>query len=526
MPTTSFNQLAQQADALYPPQSMHSLLSRLRYPGAAPGTTLPTASFAEAAWRLSGPSTTRISFLHYNIWCLRAKIGLKEIVAAAGGVGHFAACLGVSSAEFIGKALEMIGADIGDVCDRIFPPIVEVCGVSANPLNDACKLVGNSLSLGGYIIENLSSDLDWLISLFSIPEEVVFEVLMQLVAPVLGVFEVSVMEKPVIPERAGEIGRRVFAYDLVSLVEAWDQDTRDTILAHGTAQHVDGPTGSLAYKQLQSGILVLSPTRTIENGGGHVYAADGVSRVMPGGCEMGYMFDSDKWANKGVQLTRIPVGFGAIELYSTHVYAGDGGLLPPGPTDAEKIDVRRRQIDELIAFIKATHLPSNVAIVAGDFNIGADTDEYHNLVAAMEQAGFYDLWSVPYDTMKSDGLTDRHGEGDEPIYNDFNTNCKVYRASEAYRQAYDPAVATPTMSDDVDYYCDDMQPDDANPTGSRIDYLFMERATAFHGFNLDVSRVRRRAFKSRIRWVVTPGPQDYLSNHIGLEATLFASSRH
>jgi hypothetical protein len=58
-------------------------------------------------------------------------------------------------------------------------------------------------------------------------------------------------------------------------------------------------------------------------------------------------------------------------------------------------------------------------------------------------------------------------------------------------------------------------------TGGRIDYLFVQRPLPEHTFRLDVSRIRRRPFQRPLG----PGDsQPFLSDHLGLEVTLFIST--
>jgi hypothetical protein len=51
-------------------------------------------------------------------------------------------------------------------------------------------------------------------------------------------------------------------------------------------------------------------------------------------------------------------------------------------------------------------------------------------------------------------------------------------------------------------------------------FHLVERPRSSHTFTLDVSRIRHRAFKR-----VQPGTVAYLSDHLGLEITLFPSPK-
>lgn len=516
MATISFNRLAQQLDTLNPPASLKDLLRRFSYTDTEHGQIPPgPQSFRAVASRLANESCVQLSLLQYNIWCLRATIKFNDFVYAAGGLNHFVGCLGVDLTDLVGRLIERAGIEASDLCDILFPPVVSVCGVSPNPLNNTCKLAGGLLQLAGYVIQEFSSSLDEIVDFLNLPYDLVFQILAEMLN-----FELAwVKEKPNILGRALAIGNKALAYDIISLNEAWVEDARKNILTQGNFSFVEGPKGSTAWKHLQSGLLVLSPTLKLEDGGGHVYATAGVQRLV-GNCDLGIFHDSDHWANKGVQLTRIHLQVGTIELYSTHLYSG-GEFILAEPDEAERAQIRAAQVAEMIAFIKATHQSGNIAIVAGDFNISAASGSYLQLKSSMAAIGFDDLWNVT--SGKNGGRTNRHGDGGAPIYSNFDTHCKIFLPGPSYGSRYDPARATPRGNDGVDYFCDELQLDNAEPdvTGQRIDYIFIQRPTTHSRFYLDASRVRRRVFK----WPGASAADADLSDHLGLEVTLFASPK-
>jgi exonuclease III len=248
------------------------------------------------------------------------------------------------------------------------------------------------------------------------------------------------------------------------------------------------------------------------------------------------------------------VGFGKIDLYSTHLYSGGDLLDVPelglgAPSNAEKASVRSAQIDELVAFISSTHDPRHVAILVGDFNIAAApdrvngkwkmSDEYTSLTSKLGAIsssfpGFNghimsldDWWILPVfsgiflkalpkdatvDTVRAQGHTNRHGDGDDPVIDTFDSICAAVPAN----------TARPKSANTNDYYCQEQTWYQPDATGNRIDYIFIERPTAAHVFMLDVSRIRRRAFK---RSGSHTQPQFFLSDHLGLEVTLYASPK-
>ena len=527
----SFREIAASVDRLYPPYSLRSLARRFRYANVAVGDVQAgVISLRALSVRVNGLTSDRLELLHYNTFLLRAKIRaatiLKELMLHPLQLSE---CGGMSAATIVLKILDRFTSN--EVCDAIFPPIFSVCGLSVNLANDACKLAGAGIDLAIWLLGKIGGGVAAIMDLLGVSFDWVLDLLFDDIM-------ITLKEKPEIPERAFEIGREVHSYGITSLVEVWEDESRGLIMQDKSYAGVltGPPRPSSALKVLASGILVLSPEIPIEDGGTYVYWNDGVSRPTPGGCDFGALVDSDKWSGKGTQLTRVNLGCGSIDLYSTHLYSGGdmpdltwlfrvaiplGFALPTQPpTDEEIATIRLAQVKELLQFVGQTHNPENVAIIVGDFNISASSATYDNSIRSglknlMDDAGFDDWWNLEMfkedDVEISGGLTNRHGDGDEPVYHTFDTNCKVY----------DRDVARPNTENVDDYYCDESQPADQGATGERIDYIFVERPRD-QAFNLDVSRIRRRAFKR-------PGthsqPEYFMSDHLGLEVTLFASNR-
>jgi endonuclease/exonuclease/phosphatase family metal-dependent hydrolase len=100
----------------------------------------------------------------------------------------------------------------------------------------------------------------------------------------------------------------------------------------------------------------------------------------------------DVLAAKGVLHARIDLAGRPLDVYVTHLQAGDA-----------QVAVRRAQFDELAGFVRATADPSAPIVVMGDFNVqsdaaerGAPESEYRNLLRALDRAiapeRFADLW--------------------------------------------------------------------------------------------------------------------------------------
>lgn len=541
MSDISFRDIGRRIDALYPVDSLRQLAGRFRYPGVPPGQTPVTLpSLRHCAQRALQPSS-RVEFVHYNTWLLAATLDLKTILKATAGTTRLVQCLGLGYADILAKLLATVSSD--SVCDALFPPVASMCGVSVNPANDTCKTVGSLANLAAAVIEEVGSDLDAVLDLFEIPVDTAIDIILE--AAGLNV-SLTLAEKPDRDVRAHEIGQEVFHYDLVSLCEVWDAARRSKVLAGGPkVTAFSGPPEPAPgeWQALGSGLLVFSTKGGLTGPATHTYQKAGVTRSMPGGCDFGALVDSDLWAKKGVQLTTLDVGVGAIDLYSTHLYSGGDLVDVPllglkAPTSSEKAAVRAAQVDELAAFIAKTHDPRHVAIVAGDFNIAAEGGEYAAFVDRLQHVTssfpglegrliqLDDWWalaafgSAPAG-VDTHGHTNRHGDGGGTIVKTFDSICSKFPT----------ATAHPASPNQDDFYCDDRVAQAANATGDRIDFIFVERQTDLHAFILDVSRIRRRAFKrAGAHAVPVPGgivqPQLFLSDHLGLEVTLFVNPRH
>lgn len=545
MSAISFRDVASEMDRLYPPASMRDLMCRFRYPGVSPGKLPPgPRSFRYVAQRVANAGNPKVEFLHYNAWLLAGTFDLKTFLKGAGKLHRLITCLSLSYADVLSKVLKQVTSD--EVCDALFPPVASVCGVSVNPANTGCKALGTLSDLVSRVIEEIGEDLDAVLDLFDIPADFAIDVILTLAGlnP-----SITMEEKPEMDARASEIGKEIFRYDWVSLCEVWESSRRSKILAQGASVPIytgsPGPQPG-EWQALGSGLLVFSTKWPLAGPATHVYAKAGVTRKMPGGCDFGAMVDSDLWAKKGIQLTTLDLGLGKVDLYTTHLYSGGEMADIPllglnAPSDQEKAAIRAAQVDELAAFISQTHDPRHVAIIAGDFNIAAATAAYTGLAGKLgkiastfpgfkdHQIQFDDWWSLPVfrgafpkgKQKKQKFHTQGHTNRSEKV-NTFDTVCAVFP----------PGGAGPQTTNGNDYYCNEGVSYDEKATGERIDYIFIERPTLLHGFILDVSRIRRRAFKRAgshppvsTPWGVIQ-PQQFLSDHLGLEATLFASLLH
>ncbi len=281
---------------------------------------------------------------------------------------------------------------------------------------------------------------------------------------------------------------------------------------------------ALAFGGMLSSLCTLSgkfPIKPRREGDQHEYVQKGKSFVIDPliGPKFEMSLDSDFYAHKGVLLTEIDIGFGFIEVYSTHLMFGGGlpgaletavnTLTPAGdhvsPANSEeRFAIELRQIDELVQFYIDNHQPQNIAIICGDFNIdGSDPFKFAEIKKRLGAIFMNDSWAEgPFANAILGGQTCRNDDGDGTREEDFTHICV-------------PLAATVS-----DLFCDDsFTTRSTSEFVGRFDYLFVENPKVTHSFNLDLTRVRRRGFRrSRVT-----DDQEFLSDHLGLEVTLVAS---
>jgi hypothetical protein len=289
--------------------------------------------------------------------------------------------------------------------------------------------------------------------------------------------------------RGGLVPRIELPYSIMALCEVWTEDSNQRLM-------------SMLVNTGRPYALYTGPGKTSKSLGG-----SGLVQIIGGfevlsTEEVGYgsrgdqFGDADYWAHKGVLLTRINVGYGVIDLFSTHTYWGGSGILKSRtPSDSQRANTRREELVELKDFFNQHHLPDSphIAIVVGDFNINAHGDEYPFFNDLMSQLGMRDQWA--YQSAVISGQTPPAG----------------------YYGYTDSADATIAPLDDTGAFCVDSAGEQAVDGKKRFDYIWVELPRANHGFHLDVTRVRRRPF-------LRPNPPGgSMSDHLGLDCTLIFS---
>jgi len=296
--------------------------------------------------------------------------------------------------------------------------------------------------------------------------------------------------KPEVPERATELGQVLrepmelgqgvgifLPYGIMALCEVFSEPTQSRIRAELeglNCQFLPG-SGPSPPAVISGGLYQIIRDLPVRN----PVRMPFVNRGDP-------WQDADYWANKGVLLSRIDVGVGMIEFYSTHTY--DGGNLISDPSPEDRLNRKRAQVGELVEFFHANHDPRNVAIICGDFNLYAHRpEEKEIMVWLMQNTGTLDVWDWQWqtrDVQENAGHTAETG-------GDILALCKI---------------------DGTGCFCED--PTDLQP-GGRIDWILVENPRPEHTFMLDLSRVRRRPFPR--------AGGGFLSDHVGLDTTLIAS---
>lgn len=312
-----------------------------------------------------------------------------------------------------------------------------------------------------------------------------------LLAPRLG------RRGPRIPDLGGWFGPDVEAraplvaaavrdrFDVVAMSEVFERDEQAAVAAGWpAATFVPGPSARRPKLQSSGLATFVAPQVELLRTEQLAYRAGGDLR------------DSDTYATKGALLTtvRVRADLPAVDLISTHLFAG-GDLLPiPGANDdARHHLVRMAQVDELLRFATEVHDPDHVLLVVGDLNVPAhDPDprlarpdeRYRDLAARFEAAGLRDVWAD-------------HGVG-------TGRTC-----------SFGSPADLPADPDEPDAVAD-LEGDAESISGERIDYLWLGVPDAL-AERVEVGRPRRWAFPER---PARGGRGGSLSDHLALSVPL------
>jgi hypothetical protein len=232
---------------------------------------------------------------------------------------------------------------------------------------------------------------------------------------------------PAVRARATEIGAWLAGrHDVVGLSEVFEPDDLAALVDAMEPAVTAVPGPGPRRPQAGSGLAILSRTPPGGRTASIVYGERGRR-----------LFDSDAWADKGA----LGVEVGGVEVVVTHLLAG--GDLPSRDEARVLAARRRRQVDELLAFVDGFHAGDGPTIVAGDFNIDADDEEGRWLAERFGERGFVDAWPA---AGEGDGRTNADGRIDYVFVRGADIeSCEVAmpeRAADAPERR-----ALPTLSD-------------------------------------------------------------------------------
>jgi endonuclease/exonuclease/phosphatase family metal-dependent hydrolase len=322
--------------------------------------------------------------------------------------------------------------------------------------------------------------------------------------------------------RAQEIGQTIKqeGFDVAALCEVWTDGSKTTILNNWTPPTVwiKGPGKSIMqFKMEIPGVTEIAKWLGVD-ASVKVFTVEimssGLFTLLPGSFALlgqnSEVFtnegvkirDADAWSNKGILMVTVETGYGSkIEFYSTHIISGNDFPISSAEREDVVADVARAQIDQLVSFITKNNNPSNLIVVAGDFNIDGAGLHYEYLRKRMEDdLGLEDAW-VRYS----------HDKYGVHLYGTMSNNTFP-----------DDAVNSKYIRDCTD---SDKCPGDQMGDSTRNDYVFVQKPTSKHLIGVEVSRPRRRHFKrdpSAEGYAVIPT----VSDHVGVEMKLFIADKH
>lgn len=547
---TSLRQIAEFMDPVDPPLGLRALAARHRWISGHPPSPI---SLAEIARRHESQATTRHRFLWYNTFLLQGfTLSPCDIPEMLDRILHEAGYnprdlldqLGLSPTQIaeamqwskdqlyenvlkpLGIGLDELKSAFGDVVDALLNAPGDVLEVVTGGAVDVPDIsVGDILAEVSVadLLETFNVSVDQLLTAMKVDPLTVLtrfcEETLDFVSSALPVpvsTQIEIKPKPERHQRAREIGQVIGPdYEIVALCEVFEEESQSSIRAHAAASgrsvHVAiGPddSGHLA----SSGLMTLAIDRPIA----------GIERKTFNNRGQ-YCCDSDAWANKGVLLTRIDVGLGILEVYSTHLLSGGDIADFLTPSEAVTESTKQLQVDELIAFYEQHHDPRNVAMVVGDFNISADNaSRYDQLVGKLHALGLLDAWPF-HRHRESPGHADNAGvpRGDTHASGESTGTLVDLPGAPPVPGAVDSSRVGDVCVPATGPFCIDGQEDPAKKT-SRIDYVFVENPTSQHTFTLDFTRIRRRPFARTGDNVVT---ELWLSDHLGLDLKLVVSPK-
>ncbi len=285
--------------------------------------------------------------------------------------------------------------------------------------------------------------------------------------------------------RADLIGKEIrnSRYHIAALCEVFEEKYQKLIKKQRFSHHAMGPVWT--FGNVSSGLYTLSKfpltykRHRFEEKGPSLISGVGESVFSPiikiiTNPKGQNRINPDYHSNKGVLLTTIDLGIGKIDLYTTHLFWGSGDF-----NSLEKTNIQLKQLQELTEYIKETHNPKHVIIVAGDMNINPgrsanNGNAYERMKALFSsitlkngsKISLEDLWKIKGGKK---GGTNMPTKGCEPA--------KRYE---------DPSSGI--------CYCNDDTAETENHDEGRYDCIFVQKPAESHDIIIDFSAMKRRPF--------------------------------
>lgn len=166
--------------------------------------------------------------------------------------------------------------------------------------------------------------------------------------PVISVLCYNIQSRPVLDDAAGKnprIGSKLAQYDFAGIQEQFSSPDKMFEAADSSLGRVYFGKRRHWFKIVNSGLAVFSKHRII-------------------GAEAEYFGDEGSLENrlgsKGILMVRCEVNGELLDFYTTHLAAG---------TEDESGESRRKELQQLIAFIRSHSPEENAVILCGDFNL-------------------------------------------------------------------------------------------------------------------------------------------------------------
>lgn len=281
--------------------------------------------------------------------------------------------------------------------------------------------------------------------------------------------------------RADLIGKEIrnSAYDIAALCEVFEEKYQKLIKKQRFSHEAMGPDWTLG--NISSGLYTLSKFPLTYKR--HRFECKG--------------YPPDNFSNKGILLTTIDLGIGKIDLYSTHLFWGESVIEDISSYYSRRLSqiaqlygieinsfnlrtiIQIAQLKELTEYIKETHNPKHVVIVAGDMNINPGRSQENGQAYEKMKSLFSSITLKNGSKISLEDLWKFKG-GKKGGTNTPTKGC------EPAKRYLDPSSQI--------CYCNDNTDETENNDEGRYDYIFVQKPAESHDIIIDFSRMKRRPF--------------------------------